>query len=358
MSFGEELINSILGVLNNKIVEYESLDDYLESKKIEQLRIILSKFLYCSKADLVENLDEVTNFSKEQVIKMTKNNLYDIVFDSLLGLSKGDIDFLETMTTKGNSLILEDETDFPFPLFLKNINTNILFEAYYDKETSKLYIYIQKSIYEEMKKILKSKLFINKFNKVVSLRADLEKIMDVYGIIEEKVIYKLYNKEFAKITLNEFRNLLNYITFGSGTILYNFVGKTKYIITLSNENSLEDYLKNIDDSIEYKLYDKSFYEDVHDLKYLKSLNSYQTLYKYLKSFYGLDLEEEGEVLEIIVVDYIYQMQENIDKKIAQKNVLSNMNYFFDNSSKEKREILSYLNKIYYDYPKWQKRGNI
>ena len=50
------------------------------------------------------------------------------------------------------------------------------------------------------------------------------------------------------------------------------------------------------------------------------------------------------------------MQES--KVIARKAIITNLDQYFNINSKEKNEIINYLNKIYYDYPKWRKKGNI
>ena len=53
---------------------------------------------------------------------------------------------------------------------------------------------------------------------------------------------------------------------------------------------------------------------------------------------------------------IYQLQES--KLRAKESILKNLDRYFEINSKEKNIIINYLNKIYYDYPKWKKKGNI
>ena len=53
---------------------------------------------------------------------------------------------------------------------------------------------------------------------------------------------------------------------------------------------------------------------------------------------------------------IYQLQES--KSRAKESILKNLDRYFEINSKEKNIIINYLNKIYYDYPKWRKKGNI
>ena len=50
------------------------------------------------------------------------------------------------------------------------------------------------------------------------------------------------------------------------------------------------------------------------------------------------------------------MQESKTK--AKEAILKNLDKYFNINSKQKIEIINYLNRIYYDYPKWRKKGNI
>ena len=198
--------------------------------------------------------------------------------------------------------------------------------------------HIQKSIYEEMKKILKSKLFINKFNKVVSLRADLEKIMDVYGIIEEKVLYKLYNKEFAKITLNEFRNLSKII---AAYLKIDF--QTEVMRRLSNSNTSNRPVCFISD--EYSEYvtatDANFFSQSREAKCINiiSTQSYNSLLNTLNNKYSAEIIIQNLVNKLwFRTDDIYTIEsaqkqlgkcdkEKYSRTISENAKQTNYNFF-------------------------------
>ena len=46
------------------------------------------------------------------------------------------------------------------------------------------------------------------------------------------------------------------------------------------------------------------------------------------------------------------------KPLLSKSDYPNLDKYFNINSKQKNEIINYLNRIYYDYPKWRKKGNI
>ena len=130
---------------------------------------------------------------------------------------------------------------------------------------------------------------------------------------------------------------------------------TNYISILgSDEDEAEEYLNN--QAEDYKIYPKEFYINVVNRDYLKSLKSYENLYEYLLKYYDLELNEEEDIFELIICDCLYQVQESKSK--AKEAILKKLDEYFNINSKQKNEIINYLNRIYYDYPKWMKKGNI
>lgn len=206
-----------------------------------------------------------------------------------------------------------------------------------------------------MKKILKSKSFIKEHKDINKFENNIEVLLEVYGIIELDNLYKIYNEVFEEIDKEIFDNYLLHLIIKDGPITEVRVNDINYVTTMIlDEIEAEEYINNLTD--EYKIYPKGFYFDVFNRRYLKNLKSYEILYDYLLKQYDLDLNEEEEIFELIVCDYIYQLQES--KSRAKESILKNLDKYFEINSKEKNIIINYLNKIYYDYPKWRKKGNI
>ena len=180
-------------------------------------------------------------------------------------------------------------------------------------------------------------------------------MLDVYGTIEEDSLYNIYTKVFEDIDKKVFNKYLMNLNLKEGPLGIVRLNDTNYISILgSDEDEIEVYLNN--QTEDYKIYPKEFYTNVANRDYLKSLKSYENLYDYLLKYYDLDLNEEEDIFELIICDYLYQVQESKFK--AKEAVIKNLDKYFNINSKQKNEIINYLNRIYYDYPKWRKKGNI
>ena len=226
---------------------------------------------------------------------------------------------------------------------------------YYDKKKDLIIINIQKNIGVIINKILKSKSFIKEHKNILNFEKNIEAMLDVYGIIEEDSLYNIYTKVFEDIDKKEFNKYLINLNLKECPLCIVSLNDTNYISILgSDEDEAEEYLNN--QTEDYKIYPKEFYINVVNRDYLKSLKFYENLYEYLLKYYDLDLNEEGKIFELIICDYLYQVQESKSK--AKEAILKNLDKYFNINSKQKNEIINYLNRIYYDYPKWRKKGNI
>lgn len=287
--------------------------------------------------------------TKDKIVNYIIENLDKIIESHLLSMEENDINFIGNILKENGKATIKNKK-IPLSLIF-NKKDNILIHIYYDKKNDITDINIQEDIAEEMKKILKSKSFKEEYKSVMEFKTNLMSLLEVYGIVESNELYKIYNKIFEQIDKKTFEKNLIYNT----AITMVKVNNYYYISILGlDDEKTEEYIDNQIE--EYKIYSKEFYISVNNREYLKGLKSYKMLYDYLLKYYNLDLNKDDEVFELIVCDYIYQIQES--KLRAKESILKNLDNFFEINSKEKNIIINYLNKIYYEYPKWRKKGNI
>lgn len=353
MNLGEIIFNDIMKDFNKKYKEYDSLKEYLNSFTKEELyRASLKSGLTTSNKELSKVL-VVNTSTKDKMVDYVINNLDTIIKSHLLSLDDRDLEILNEVLNNGNSIVVENNK---VPLLLiTNLGHSILMHVYYDKKKETVNINVQKDIATEIKKILKNKSFIKEHKDINKFENNIEVLLEVYGIIDLDNLYKIYNEVFEEIDKEIFDNYLLHLIIKDGPLTEVRVNDINYLTTMIlDEIEAEEYVKSLTD--EYKIYPKEFYFDVFNRRYLKNLKSYEILYDYLLKNYDLDLNEEVEIFELIVCDYIYQLQES--KLRAKESILKNLDRYFEINSKEKNIIINYLNKIYYDYPKWKKKGNI
>lgn len=357
MDFRKIIFNEMVKEYNKKYKECTSLKEYLNKNytKDELLSLVIMSALL----DKEEKLHEILSLKgkgKDKLIDFVVDDLPSIIKNNLLLTEEYDVEFLNNILKEGSPVVINAE-ELPLT-FINNLGHHKLVHFCYDEKAGLININIQKDIADEIKKILNNKSFTKEHKKIINFEDNIEMLLEIYGIIDNNRLYKMYNETFEKMDYKLFDDLLTYVVMKDNSISYKKINNTEYTISIDLEDEkldkLLDYINNNEG--DYKTYPKEFYISVMNREYLKSLKSYQLLYDYFLRDYDLDLDKDTDVFELVVVDYIYQMQ--ISREQAKENILKNLDHFFDINSKEKNIIISYLNKIYYEYPKWCKKGNI
>lgn len=353
MNLGEIIFNDVMKDFNKKYKEYNTLEKYLNSYTKKELYRLGVRFgLTTSDKKLSEAV--VANIStKDKMLNYVVDNIEGIIKSHLLIVKEKDIKFLNKILDNNNTITIKDR-NIPLTLIF-NLGYTPFIHVYYDKKKDLIIINIQKDIGIIINKILKSKSYIKEHKNILNFEKNIEAMLDVYGIIEEDSLYNIYTKVFEDIDKKVFNKYLMNLNLKEGPLGIVRLNDTNYISILgSDEDEIEVYLNN--QTEDYKIYPKEFYTNVANRDYLKSLKSYENLYDYLLKYYDLDLNEEEDIFELIICDYLYQVQESKFK--AKEAVIKNLDKYFNINSKQKNEIINYLNRIYYDYPKWRKKGNI
>lgn len=353
MDIREMIFNDIMQNYNKKYKEYNTLEEYLNSYTRDDLYRLAVRYGLINGGNTLGEAIAANTSTKNKMLKYVIDNIEELIKSMLLPVEDNNIEILNKVLENKNTLVIEDRR-LPLTLIINLGNTPII-HVYYDKKNDLITINIQKDIAAIINKTLKSKSFIKEHQDLLSFEKNIEMLLEVYGIIEEDTLYDIYTKVLDNIERKVFDKYLMYITIKDCPIDREIVNNISYISKLDLEDyEIEDYLASREG--EYEIYPKDFYEKVENRTYLKSLKSYENLCDFFQKYYNFDLNEEEDIFELIVCDYLYQIQES--KAVAREAILTNLDQYFNINSKQKNEIINYLNKIYYDYPKWRKKGNI
>lgn len=353
MDIREMIFNDIMRNYNKKYKEYNTLEEYLNSYTRDDLYRLAVRYGLINGGNKLGEAIAANTSTKNKMLKYVVDNIEELIKSVLLPIEDNNIEILNKILENKNTLVIEDRR-LPLTLIINLGNTPII-HVYYDKKSDSITINIQKDIAVIINKTLKSKPFIKEHHDLLNFEKNIEMLLEVYGIIEEDTLYDIYTKVLDNIERKVFDKYLMYIVLKDCPIDREIVNDTSYISKLDLEDyEIEDYLTSREG--EYEIYPKDFYENVENRTYLKSLKSYENLCDFFQKYYDFDLNEEDDIFELIVCDYLYQIQES--KVMARNAILTNLDQYFNINSKQKNEIINYLNKIYYDYPKWRKKGNI
>lgn len=353
MDFREIIFNDIMQNYNKKYKEYNTLEEYLNSYTRDDLYRLAVRYGIINGDNKLGEVIIANTSTKSKMLKYVVDNIEEIIKSVLLPIGDNNIEILNKVLENKNTLVIEDRS-LPLTLIL-NLGDTPVIHVHYDKKKDLITINIQKDIALIINKILKNKAFIKGHHDLLDFEKNIEMLLEVYGLIEEDLLYDIYTKVFENIERKIFDKYLMYITLKDCPLDRKHFNNINYISKLDLEDyEIEDYISNREG--EYEIYSKDFYENVENRTYLKGLKSYENLCDFFQKYYDFDLNEEDDIFELIVCDYLYQMQES--KVIARKAIITNLDQYFNINSKRKNEIINYLNKIYYDYPKWRKKGNI
>lgn len=353
MDIREMIFNDIMQNYNKKYKEYNTLEEYLNSYTRDDLYRLAVRYGLINGGTTLGEAIAANTSTKNKMLKYVIDNIEELIKSMLLPVEDNNIEILNKVLENKNTLVIEDRR-LPLTLIINLGNTPII-HVYYDKKNDLITINIQKDIAAIINKTLKSKSFIKEHQDLLNFEKNIEMLLEVYGIIEEDTLYDIYTKVLNNTERKVFDKYLMYIALKDCPIDREIVNNISYISKLDLEDyEIEDYLASREG--EYQIYPKDFYEKVENRTYLKSLKSYENLCDFFQKYYNFDLNEEEDIFELIVCDYLYQIQES--KAVAREAILTNLDQYFNINSKQKNEIINYLNKIYYDYPKWRKKGNI
>ncbi len=204
MNINEEIQNILLNI-DNRIIKEQSLEEYLNSFKKNELFEILTLHINSSK-DVI-GMYVLKEKSKRKLIEYIADNLKEILKIHLEYMKTESLNFLKEIIPnikEKNYDITDKKIPLTFPSYFKKFHLAI-FE--YDDKNIKCFM--PKQFIQTFEKLLNEANTIKENKKNNDLFNYLYNITNAYGIIDLNTLYKLVNENLYKIEKEEFINKLN-----------------------------------------------------------------------------------------------------------------------------------------------------
>ncbi len=355
MNIGELIKNDFLNI-NNKKVKKESLEEYLKSlKNAELTRFAITQVFVDKDYFKLYKVRNLNNRPKKYIIDYILENLEDILRTYIKIIRTNEIEQLKlAMNNNGKKLDFDNVMmSLHFVNFLKIFS---LAKVEYNKKDGSIKIFMPEEYINIFNKCLsdKSLLAENKSNNEIFSFA--EAVIDTYGIITLSELHEIFEREMFKIDVEEFEHIIaSFNTYEEFYIYSDYEGET---LMCNIEFDDEDYALDFYDNQkgDYKKYSKKDYLKISDGSYVKNLKSYKKFINYLDKHYEGILEDLDTIDRFVVLDYICFAQMSIED--ADNAFRSNIVRLLEADSDEIEELLRLVRDIYYEYPKWKKRGNV
>lgn len=347
----EEITESILEYVSKKANE-QTFEEYLKKLNKNELKRLSIQHLVDDDKKIKEII-EITNLKKEELIDYIKENKKEIIIYQLEIIDKiirKDLSKISFNISKNNYIL--DKTALKTILFISDNNIGSI---EYNKENGKAKVFIPKEFNEIILENINKKSVIEKadnYNKFIDY---IDLVLEAYGMISFDKIYEMYKNQIQNIDEKEFKNFLRKASILEENI--NIINMDEEIIVyglgFEDEDEVCEFYHSQEEK-EYKDYTKKQLIEIHNYEYLKKINEYKDIQKYIEKEYTKD-NYLKETIQDLVTDYLYTAQLNIEK--AKTNFIINYRKLFEASSSDTKYLIEKLEIILDKYPKWIKKGN-
>lgn len=336
---------------NDEIDKNKDLEEYLQEKDVKELLYIYLIYGYMinmTDEEIEEKLQYLNNEEKattiQEIIKFLDKNFYKILeflneerFESAKNIAKND-DF--SKFNRGEP----GDVSFDTLKILKQLGF-----IFVRKENDNLVIHMPDYIKNKINKIEKC-LYLDLYDEIIKYSIG---ITNTYGAIRIEDAYNIVKRDID-VSKDKYISVIE---------IFSLLELQPIFYSIENEAICNYNLdeKDIDIFLEkhrkYVIYDKEFYENMENDKYLFSLTEYRQFRNYLKENYWFDINDEELLRGEIIIDYIDMCQ--IDKNKANEYVKEAIDRYFDIEDEiENNIIISYVEKIRTKMPNWKNGGKI
>lgn len=351
----ENLIKKEFLGFNNKKVSDENLNEYLTSFKNDELTRFAITQIFVDKDYLnlllVKNLN---NRPKKYIIEYITDNLNVILETYIKIINVEEIDLLKyIIKNNGEKIFLKNKSiSIHFIGFLKLFS---LAKVEYNSKEESIKFFMPKEFIEVLEKGLNNNklLEINKYNNKVFTY--IETVINTYGIITLDKLHEIFEKQMFKIDKEELNHIIESMcTYEELNIhIYNEEKLFCNVEFIEEDFALYFYENQ---KKEYKIFSKEDYKLISEGNYIDKLKSYNKFIDYLcKNYKGIE-KDIKLIKDFIVNDYISSAQ--VFKDVAKDNFINNIQEILEADDKTLKELLTLIDNIFKEYPKWIKRGNI
>ena len=337
----------------NKIVKEKTLNEYLNSLSKDELFKIAFMKVYTHIEE--ENIKKIKSGNKKDIIEFIKDNLYEILETILFNIR---YEYIEQLKIVVNSEVDKEYSLYSVKfnyLFIAFLKTFCLADVEYNKDERTLKFFMPKEFKVILNELFKDKNVIKVIKKSCMVYKYVEDVLGTYGIIELEKLYEIVNSRLFRIDKDEFDYIIYSKILSEEFYIYHYGDKELICyLNFSSEEDAIDFYNN--QTMDYKLYNKQEYKLISSGEYVEKIKTYTKFINYLYDNFGVSKEDMDEIKEMIIIDYIYSARSSLD--VADSNFRTNIVKFFDIDNFMIEYLLNLLKKIYDDYPKWIKRGNI
>lgn len=347
-AFEEAIVNEFF-VKDSKRIKKESIDSYLNSFELNQLRgaAVISYLFETEELDL-----DIKKSKKEYYIKCIKDNIDSYISNLVVLVDLDLLGLLEEIANNKDVTILDKPIGYCELIgFLKNM---CFISTEYDKEKERLKIYMPDEFKEEICKCLNDEELLDLNSDYTSIYEISNVILSAYGIIEIDKLHEIFEMYIDKIDIEEFANILFLKCLYKGNNLFDYKDKQLFCnIEFSNKEEAFKFYKEQEGN--YRIYGIDEYAMIDEGCYITNLKSYDKIVDFFLKKYEITEEEFIYLNEMILVDYLFTAQLSVER--ADENFKSNVKDMFNITDNDLNRALTLMKNVFKDYPKWKKRGN-
>lgn len=346
----EIIFDALTENYKDKVDENKDLKEYLQEKtKNELISLYLSYGFAGNKEDIVEQVDTLKNTKKEESIKSIIEFLNKDFSKIFRFFNKSRFDEIEYIAKQEGILEFKKVEKNKFSFDTIKILKQLGF-IFCKREKDVVYFHMPNFIKDKIKNCEKC-LYLDLYQDIIEYSIG---IANTYGVIHIIDAYDIIKKDI-EISFEEYESIVEFFSLLElEPILYSFKRQAICNFNLDDEEIDKILLENTKN--EYVIYNKEFYKNMENGKYVSNLLEYKQFRNYLKEVYMFDIDEDELLRGEIIDDYIDMWQ--VDNNKAKKFIDEALDRYFEIDRLDKALIIRYVDKIKNNMPIWKEGGRI
>lgn len=350
---GNMLYQMFLEKCKDKIVEKETLEEYLLSfKKDDLLRLVSAHVLIVEDSKKLSEVYLLRNKSKKEIATYIITKLDDILIPYFEVLSNDVV----------NELSKIKKSFFELDLY-RNIfgfATLMAFKKFsfakinYNSKNNKVLFYIPQEFISVFQKCTNNEELMKRNKNNNELFERITGFLDIYGVIPLDVLIDICRQNRMNLEYSQLYKLLSvWQILDRGLCVQPY--KDKHLV--ANAGLVDEVISFYENTNKkYKIYTPKQYQLLSQNHLYKHTVSYQKLYEYIEKNFDIDDDFSNEFDNFIVMDYIYSAQ--LSREKAKENFYHNIDEIFETlTEQEKNKLHSLVFKVFEECPKWYKNGH-
>ncbi len=241
--------------------------------------------------------------------------------------------------------------------FISFLNENCLAKVNYSKSKKTVTLETPSELRKLLGNIIKDKKIIKNSKKIRIEKEQIHNLIATYGVILLSDLCKIYNKVYRKETRDSLLDKIIISQIYEDEIQIAPVEDDYMIygISFEDEDDALSFYYSLDEKLDYKIYNKEEYKEIGEAEYFTGIEEYGKVYHYLEKLFSNKEEEINDFIEAMIIDYIFSYQ--IDEEEADSNYQKNIKRGYPNiKEKERKELLKRIKVLASYYPNYRNKG--